>query len=159
MHVSCLARCPQLGLSGPFSSAQMLLLGSAPGCPQLRTRDGSCSPGTQIPPGLLPQVGFCQECKAVRPSRSSPMPTVPQLDILCLDGAAGTPSGRWTAMLIKAPQLHLLPPGQVPSPSTGLQGGDGKDLLQARKSLLSPTARPQWAATMQASLCCCQAPT
>lgn len=30
-------------------------------------------------------------------------------------------------------------------------GGDGKDLLQARKSLLSPAAGPQWAATMLAS--------
>lgn len=30
-------------------------------------------------------------------------------------------------------------------------GGDGKDLLQARKSLLSPPAGPQWAATMLAS--------
>lgn len=28
------------------------------------------------------------------------------------------------------------------------QGGDGKDLLQARKSLLSPPAGPPWAATM-----------
>lgn len=65
MHVSCWARCPQLGLLGPFSSAQMLPLGCAPGCPQLRARDGSSSPGTQIPPwvtsprGLFPRVQCC----------------------------------------------------------------------------------------------------
>lgn len=35
--------------------------------------------------------------------------------------------------------------------STRLLGGDGKDLLWARKSLLSPPAGPQWAATMHAS--------
>lgn len=60
----------------------------------------------------------------------------------------------------KIPAPSLLPPcrgsrwfpAQSPAgaarPQPLQQGGDGKDLLQARKSLLSPAARPQWAATM-----------